>query len=311
MFRFSVVITVFNKQDYIAKTIQSVLAQTVKDFEIIIVNDGSTDHSLEVIKNFSSPKIKIIDQHNTGASAARNRGIAEATGKFIALLDGDDLWKPTYLQEIEKLQHSFPNAKIFATAVEIGSASGLYASSYSFKNPEQKNHLLLDYFTSSYQNTLLTSSSSVIHKDIFDKTGFFDESIKSGEDTDMWIRIGLQYPIAFSIKTEVRYNFIADSLENTTRSFKNKINFDKFSEDEKTNPALKKFIDLNRYSFAIKAKLWQDKAAYKRFRESINPHNLNRRQRFLFSLNGNTLRALIKIKGFLDILGLRLSAFGS
>ena len=309
--KFSVIITVYNKENHIAKTLKSVLNQTVSDFEIIVVNDGSTDGSLEVIGQFKDARLYIFNQKNRGASAARNRGISEATGKFIALLDGDDLWMPDYLEEIEGLQQTFPHAKIFATAVEIGSASGYYRSKYSFLNPEQKQHLLLDYFTSSYQNTLLTSSSTVVDRAIFDTVGLFDESIKSGQDTDMWIRIGLQYSIAFSTQQKVRYNFIANSLANTTRSLDQKLTFEKFRKEEKSNPKLKKFIDLNRYSFALKAKLWNDEPGFARFRESVDPSNLNRKQRFLLSLNGSSLRALVRIKGYLEILGLRLSAFGS
>ncbi len=311
MFKFSVIVTVYNKEAHIAKTLKSVFDQTVKDFEVIVVNDGSTDRSLQVLKQFTDPRLRILDQENLGASAARNRGIMEASGKFIALLDGDDFWMPGYLEEIENLQQSFPGSKVFATAVEIGSPNGFFPSQYSFRNPKNKDQLLLDYFESSYQNTLLTSSSIVVKRKVFDKIGLFDESIKSGQDTDMWIRIGLKYRTAFSTKIRVRYNFVYDSLANTSNSLCQKIDLEKFREEEKNNPQLQKFIDLNRYSFAIKAKLWNDEPGAERFRESIDPKNLNQRQRFLLRLNRTSLRLLIRIKGYLEILGLRLSAFRS
>lgn len=311
MYRFSIVITVYNKENFISKTLNSVLNQSFDDFEIIVVNDGSTDGSLEVIKKFKNPRISIISQKNQGASAARNCGISAAKGQYIALLDGDDIWKSDYLSEIVRLQNSFPKSKVFATAVEIGSPTGFYPSIYTFENQDNEKHLFLNYFTSSFKNTLLTSSSTVMDRKLFETIGLFDESIKSGQDTDMWIRIGLRYPIAFSINQKVRYTFVSNSLANSCCSLDQKVNFEKFREEEKTNAQLRKFIDLNRYSLSIRAKIWQDTTGAERFRESVIPENLNQRQRFLLTLNGTSLRALMRLQHFLGKMGVRLSAFSS
>ena len=93
---FPVVIPLYNKEVYIKNTLNSVLAQTIKDFEIIVVNDGSTDKSAEVVKSLSDPRIRLINQVNAGVSVARNRGINEAKADLIAFLDGDDEWKTKF-----------------------------------------------------------------------------------------------------------------------------------------------------------------------------------------------------------------------
>src|SRR5690606_21977683 len=102
MFKFSVVISVFNKEKYIAETLKSVLNQTFTDFEIIILNDGSMDNSQAEILKFDDPRIKYFSQRNQGAAAARNEAIQKAENDYIALLDADDYWYPFYLEEQKK-----------------------------------------------------------------------------------------------------------------------------------------------------------------------------------------------------------------
>lgn len=100
---FSVIIPLYNKESQIKKTLESVLNQTFKDFEIVIVNDGSIDKSIEVVESFDDNRIRIINQNNSGVSQARNRGIIEANRKWIAFLDADDLWKPNKLEKYSKI----------------------------------------------------------------------------------------------------------------------------------------------------------------------------------------------------------------
>ena len=100
--KYSVVIPLYNKEHYIASTLRSVLAQTYPDYEVIVVDDGSTDHSLQACKTVQSDKIRIVQQANQGVSAARNKGIELAAGEYICFLDADDTWHPDYLQNIGK-----------------------------------------------------------------------------------------------------------------------------------------------------------------------------------------------------------------
>ena len=115
--RFSVIIPLYNKEVSIASTIQSVLNQTYDDFELIVVNDGSTDKSREVIADIADSRIRIIDKENGGVSGARNRGIREANNEWITFLDGDDRWDANYLSLMNGLIEVYPDYKFFASSI--------------------------------------------------------------------------------------------------------------------------------------------------------------------------------------------------
>ena len=118
---FSVIIPLYNKAEYISDCITSALNQLFKDYEIVVVNDGSTDASVSIVKTFSSEKIKLFHQKNLGASKARNNGVSFAKGKYVAFLDADDIWRPNHLQVLKESIDLFPNA-------------GLYANNYAIKH---------------------------------------------------------------------------------------------------------------------------------------------------------------------------------
>ena len=122
--KYSVVIPLYNKEHYIAGTLRSVLTQTFPDYEVIVVDDGSTDHSLQACKEVRSDKIRIVQQVNQGVSAARNKGIELAEGEYICFLDADDTWHPDYLQNIETIVQKYPQSDIFVTAYRIIYANG-------------------------------------------------------------------------------------------------------------------------------------------------------------------------------------------
>lgn len=308
--KFSVVISVYNKEDHIAGTLQSVLNQIYSDFEIIIVNDASTDTSERVIQTFQDERIKCINlPNNKGAAAARNIGIKESCGQFIALLDGDDLWNTVYLSEIIALINHFPKHYVFATALIKEHQTGSEKCIYKINNPENKIFLDLDFFENSYKEAILHSSSTVVHQSVFKNIGAYDATIKSGQDTDLWIRIGLEYRIAFSTKPLVTYRYISESLFNSIRSVTDRPDFLKFIEQEKQRPALKKFIDLNRYSLAIRSKLWGEHHLTTLYTDHLNTENLNSKQRLLLKTPATFLKILFKVNGFLEKIGLRQSAF--
>ncbi|MEX0996458.1 MAG: glycosyltransferase family A protein [Flavobacteriaceae bacterium] len=307
--KFSVVIAVYNKEQHIGKTVESVLAQTFTDFEIIIVNDGSTDGSEAIIKSFNDKRIHYYKQENQGAAAGRNAAIKKATGPFIALLDADDFWEPKYLEVIKNTLEKYPNEHVFATAVAIETRGKTIKSTYSLGNLEPGMTYIVDYFEASSINTILTSSSTVLQKSVFDKIGFYDSSIKSGQDTDLWIRIGLKYKIVFINTFLVTYRFVKQSLSNKTRDIASKPTYDKYIKEETKNKRLKKFLDLNRYSLAILAKLKNDRDGFKRNFEKIDLSNLNKKQRLLLRLSPKSTRFLYNLKNFFERFGIRLSAF--
>lgn len=308
--KFSVVISVYNKGNFIKKTLQSVFNQSVQDFEVIMVNDASTDHSETEILSMPQEKITYIAfQENKGAAATRNKGVQLATGEYIALLDGDDLWDTNYLSEINSLIKNFPDHHVFATAITIEEHDGERPSQYTFSNPENKKQLSLNYFEASYKNTLLTSSSTVIEKTVFEMVGYYDETIKSGQDTDLWIRVGIYYPIAFSTTPFASYTYAPVSLYKSIRSVKHRPNFVAYEVLEKKNTALKKFLDLNRFSLVIRAKLWGEPKEAQFFIDRIDPNSLSKKQVKLLHAPVFVIKFLFATKRILEKVGIRLGVY--
>jgi len=308
MLKFSVVISVYNKADYIAATLDSVLKQTIQDFEIVILNDGSTDASEKEITSFlSDTRIRYFHEENRGAAAGRNFVIQKAKNDYIALLDADDIWFPTYLEEQSRLIKKYPNQKIFATNSEIFKNGRVINRQYSFKLESKDS--VFDYFEASYLDSILHSSTTVVEKEVFNTIGFYNTTIKSGQDTDIYIRMGLEYKIVFSPNICVQYKVIKNSLFRTSKSINDKPNFKEYEVFEFTNPFLKKFLDLNRFSLCILAKMEGNKSSFLEVFKKINLKNLNRKQRLLLKLNKRFLVFLLYIKEKLPGLGIRLNAF--
>ncbi|HEY1195828.1 glycosyltransferase family 2 protein [Flavobacterium sp.] len=305
---FSVIIPLYNKENFIGNTIQSVLDQTFQDFEIIVVNDGSTDKSEEKLLSFKDSRIRYFSKKNEGASTARNYGIEKANSDFITFLDADDYWYPTFLETMFTNISKIPEQKVFSAAIEIDTSKKIIPSQYSILKSGNEFEIV-NYFQASMKETVLCTSCAVFHKTVFDKAGNYDTKIKSGQDTDLWIRIGLLYPVVFSWKILARYVYDPKSLSKNSKWIKEKMDFSKYEEAEKTNPDLKKFLDLNRFSLAIKSKLAGEKALFTKYAEPIDLENLGRKKAFLLTLPAFTLRFLISLKTFLANLGIGSSVF--
>ena len=207
---FSIVIPLYNKENAIEETLLSVLAQTYTNFEVIVVDDGSKDSSAKVVSNIAKadPRIKLIQKENGGVSSARNRGIKEAKGEYIALLDGDDIWENTFLEEQNKLINEFPKASMWGVNYAFIKGSSVTPCNQGL--PNEYRGYVENYWTTPH-NDLFCSSSVCIRKKIFEKTGYFDERIHYTEDLDMWYRIILNYPIVYYDKVLVYYNQNADN----------------------------------------------------------------------------------------------------
>ncbi len=217
---FSVVIPLYNKQNSIVATLQSVLAQTYQNFEIVVVDDGSTDNSAQVVENFISaypqplPEgkgVRLVRKANGGVCSARNRGIQEAKYDYIALLDGDDQWDEHYLEEQVKLIQDFPRAKMWG--INFAEMSkGKLIRTLPTGLPEGYRGYVDNYFQMPGRiSDLYCSSSVVIKKDVFDKVGCFDEHIKYSEDIDMWFRIIANYPVVFYDRYMAFYLYDAEN----------------------------------------------------------------------------------------------------
>ena len=304
---FTVIIPLYNKENFIENTLNSVLNQNFNDFEVIIVNDGSTDKSEKKIQQFNDVRIKYIRQENQGVSVARNLGISMATSNFITFIDADDYWFPEFLQEMFNNINQFQEQKVFSGATEVETSMGKFSSQYSIE--KSKECQVVNYFDASINTTVICTSCAVFHKSVFEKVGNFDNNIKIGEDTDLWIRIGLVYPVVFSSKILARYVFDENSLSKKKMNRNEKLNFDKFLAIEKSNLKLKKFLDFNRYSLAIKCKLNNDKEDYNNLINQINLQNLSLKKRFLLQQPAIILKFLITLNLQMVKLGLSNSVF--
>lgn len=251
---FSVVIPLYNKQNYIQKTIKTVLDQSFKNFEIIVINDGSKDDSAKIVKSIQDDRIRLIHQKNAGVSVARNRGIEEAQAEYIAFIDADDLWLSDFLQTIYEMIQKFPKAGLYATAYkkrkENGEEIGINIQALPSKEYEG---YLPNYFESIVKgDNLVWSSATCIPKKIFEENDiWFPVGEKYGEDQYVWARIAMKFAIAYSTKIcsiykiEAENNTIGAILEEKEahKSFIMMIDFRDSIKDEKLLFYFDKYIE--------------------------------------------------------------------
>lgn len=186
----SVIIPTFNRKETLGRAVESVLCQTYSDIELIVVDDGSTDDSQALVKE-SYCGIKYIYQKNQGVSAARNVGISHANGEWIAFLDSDDEWLPNKLEKQMGLLNSQPDYLVCHTE-EIWIRNGVRVN--QMKKHKKHGGWIFPYCL---PLCLMSPSSIVIHRRVFNEVGLFDESLFACEDYDLWLRITARYPVLF------------------------------------------------------------------------------------------------------------------
>lgn len=227
--KFSVIIPLYNKAPYIRKALESVFAQTYTDYELIVVDDGSTDESASIVETMLCEAMRLqgykarqedgkaedalpnrliaqspnrfLKQKNAGVSAARNSGVAQASGEYIAFLDADDWWEPIYLERMAQLIEDYPKA-------------GLYACNYVYYKPG-KTHVALNiptgyinYPKAYYESEAMPvwTGATIIARAVFDEIGGFPLGIKLGEDFLLWAKTAMHYPVAFLNEPLAWYN---------------------------------------------------------------------------------------------------------
>lgn len=200
---FTVVIPLYNKEQYIVETIHSVLKQTFKEFELLVINDGSTDNSLKRLKSIEDDRLKIINQTNQGVGAARNAGFQNAKFDWIAFLDADDYWSPVHLNELYKVIQKYPSSGMVATQnkiVDIKSRDHIVTN-----HKENYKIRRIDYFAEAAKKlTIVHSSSVAIKKQVYESIGGFSNHTM-GEDLEYWARAALAFDVAISEKPTSYY----------------------------------------------------------------------------------------------------------
>lgn len=195
----SVVIPLYNKATSISSTLECVLNQNFTDWEVVVVDDGSTDDSANIVSSMGDSRIRLIRQPNAGVSAARNRGAIEAEGEFIAFLDADDEWDNDYLATQYELTQKYPDCDVFAMNYEFRDINGIKTSTIINKLPfNDVDGVLSNYFeVASCSHPPLWTSAVMVRKSAFQNIEGFPVGIKSGEDLLTWARLACRYKIAY------------------------------------------------------------------------------------------------------------------
>lgn len=194
----SVIIPTYNVEGFIGETIDSVLAQTYQDFEIIVVDDGSSDRTSEIISAYG-PSVRVIRQENSGVCVARNRGISEAAGQYICLMDHDDYWFPEKLAQQVDVMHKFSDCGVvFASFIRWHpNTNGSYPPPSSFDSSSFPNDVDPDFSGWIYHQFLIDcwmlTSTAMFRREVFDRCGKFDEMLPYSEDWDLWLRVSREY----------------------------------------------------------------------------------------------------------------------
>lgn len=260
---FSIIIPLYNKKNFVENCLRSIYDQTLHDFEIILVDDGSTDGGIDTVRNFINkvncnwienesihhlPEIRLFFQENLGVSSARNTGVKASRRDYIAFLDADDWWEPTYLEEMKSLIDNYPEAGIYGCGY------------YLFKNGKKRiapigveNNFSdgsINYFQVYGKNLCmpLWTGATIVKKEIFEQENGFKSGIKLGEDLDLWIRIALKHKVVLLNKPLAFYN---QDVELSTRAVgvlhkpENHIlwNLSYLKNEELVNRDLKNFLD--------------------------------------------------------------------
>ncbi|WP_438968820.1 glycosyltransferase family A protein [Nonlabens sp.] len=301
----------YNKATTIVRTLNSVFDQNYKDFDILIINDGSTDESLELVKNINYHRIIIHSQENKGVSATRNNAILfarENNYKRIAFLDGDDFWCSNHLSTLCALFDKFPEAHIAATNYQLKRSRKTIDTVLSnFESTEDQ--LLKSFFHHNYLNSIFTCSTLMIKPEIVDKTGLFNESLTHFEDIDWFVRIGMKSKIAFSFRVTAVIDEIADNRSDQVEMKYRKLpDFTDYEAEAKNHLGLEKYIDLNRFAIALAYRMENDIRNTTLYQQKINLKNLSLKQQQLLKMSSLQLKSLKRTQKVLGNLGLHLRA---
>jgi glycosyltransferase involved in cell wall biosynthesis len=209
----SIVMPLYNKAGQVLETIASVRAQTLSDWELVVVDDGSTDAGPALVRDLQDERIRLVSQANAGVSAARNRGIELARADLVAFLDADDLWLPGFLAAILELAADFPQARWFATGYEIRRVQGNSMVARLRGTPEGfRRGMLPDYFgAATVSDPPVCSSAAAMRRDAIQTVGGFPVGIGSGEDLLTWARLAVRYPLAYDARPLAV--FVASGIE--------------------------------------------------------------------------------------------------
>ena len=266
---FSIIVPLYNKVDYIERAIESILNQTLQNFEIIIVNDGSIDGSREKVIAIADTRIKLIDQNNKGVSAARNAGVYNSQYNFVTFLDADDTWELNFLEEMALLIEKFPQSGIYGVNnfFEYQNSNKVHEP-YTWLFNGETSGLINNYFDVFLRvgKSPFSNSNFCMSKKTFIKIGGYKEGVRLTEDSDLWCRVALRYKIAYSTKPLATYyigtngstHFIFEEKDfQVTTTLKNELLLK--NVNQKLEKYVKKFIAFQQLSLVKRSILTNHK----------------------------------------------------
>jgi glycosyltransferase involved in cell wall biosynthesis len=205
--KISVIIPAYNSEKTIKTTIDSVLNQTFTNFELIVINDGSTDSTLDIVSQIQESRIKVLSFENAGGNVSRNRGLHQAVGEFVSFLDADDIWTPEKLASQVKALQANIDAKVAYSWTDYIDENGkfLVSGNHITVNGDVYERLLVSNFLENGSNPLIDKESLV-------ELGGFDESLKAAQDWDMWLRLAAKYSFICVPAVQILYRVSASSL---------------------------------------------------------------------------------------------------
>ena len=215
---FSIVIPLYNKEESIINTLKSVMEQDFTAFEVLVVNDGSTDNSASLVESFNDDRIRLFNKKNAGVSAARNLGFEKAQCEYICLLDADDLWEITFLSEMYKLISDYPNCGLYCSNYRYLLSDGRVRNT-AFKHVPERG-VIKDYYKAVSRNKSsgLTSQSSIcVKKEAFQKVGGYPIGVTHTEDILFCSLLSHTYKIAYINKVLASYRLDAENRSNNTK----------------------------------------------------------------------------------------------
>ncbi|WP_158847678.1 glycosyltransferase family 2 protein [Algibacter sp. L1A34] len=279
---FSVVIPLYNKEKFIDATLKTVLDQSFSDFEIIIINDGSTDNSLNIVEQIKDKRIRLYSNENIGLPSTRNYGIHKAKSDFMAFLDADDLWREDYLETIHKLILTYKDFSAFATGYKTltpKSTADLSVTKFSL------NHIkhICNYLD--MLNSNISPSSLVVNKKVFKEIGYFDESVNYGEDEDFYIRLLKKYDFVIYESPKIYYRILFENqMTSPNANFKKVIpDFNKYLNNENCED-LKPYLDFIHFKLVVLFKMEKNNKLVTLYKEKIDPANLSNIQSIKYHL---------------------------
>lgn len=265
----SIIIPLYNKEKSIGRAIESVLSQHYSNYELIIVNDGSTDASLSVVKKFNDERIKIFNIKNSGVAYARNYGISKSVSPFVCLLDADDAWDSNFLNEISLL-------------IENDSNASLYCCRYKLVNEIGEVHLgnlslpsdffgRIDNFYKTYSSSrsLICSSCVCINKMHLNKIGGFPTGVRTGEDIYTWLTLNLEGHTSFSAKVLATVYRNTENRTNTRVKREIPYHLKIYLNKNFANKKLESFCLKNATLYAMEAKMNDDIVLFEKYLEMI------------------------------------------